>query len=186
MKQWTDEERDIIRESYKHTKQSLRDLADRLDTTPASVKGQVAYMGIAKSDDRRPWTEPEIERLYDLLGKHSPRKVGRLMNRSINSVIVKAHRTSVSLRCRDGWFTKREVMEIVGHDHRWVKRRIDSGAIKATPHYDKIPSKVGQSAWHIDEKDLVDFIRRYPEELIGCNLDIVLIVDMLAGIRSNQ
>ena len=51
---WTDDERDIIRRDYKHTRKSRQELAARLGVTEYGVAGQISSMGIAKSDDRRP------------------------------------------------------------------------------------------------------------------------------------
>jgi len=97
-----------------------------------------------------------------------------------------ATRLQVSRLIREGWFTKREVCEILAHDHKWVQARIDSGALKATYHYGSRPTQKGMSAWHIREHDLVQFIRRYPQELMGCNIDIIMIVELLAGITNNH
>ena len=151
-----------------------------------AVAGQISNMGIARRDDHRPWTPEEKERLAELIHQYCPRRIVKLMHRSLNSVVVMSKRLHASRRIRDGWFTKREVCEILGHDHKWVQRRIDSGALKATYHYECRPQQRGMSAWHIEEKDLVAFIRRYPEELNGCNIDIIMLVELLAGITNNH
>lgn len=189
---WTDEERAIIRRDFKHSRESCKQLAKYLSfitkerITQYSIRGQVTSMGIAKNDDRHPWSPEEIERLKELMPRYSPRRVAEMMHRSINSVTVKSKRVSISRRCRNGWFTKSEVMEILGHDHRWVQRRIDSGTLKATYHYDRRPSQLGGSAWHVAEEDLKKFIKTYPEELVGCNIDIITIVDIISGVNNNQ
>jgi len=183
---WTDDERDIIRRDYKHTSKSCQELAARLGVTEYGVKGQVSNMGIAKSDDRRSWTPQEKERLGKLIPHFCPRVIARMMHRSINSVVVMAKRQNYPRRYREGWFTKREVQEILAHDHKWVQRRIDSGALIATYHYEHRPTQKGMSSWHIEEADLVKFIRKYPQELVGCNIDIIMIVELLAGVTNNQ
>ena len=189
---WTDEERAIIRRDYKHTRVSCKRLAEILSyssgdkITAFAVRGQVTSMGIAKSDDRHPWTPEEDARLRELIPSYCVRVVAKKMHRSINSVVVRSTRLSVSRRHRNGWFTKAEVMAILGHDHKWVQRRIDSGALKASYHYESRPTQIGGSAWHIDEKDLKQFIKAYPEELVGCNIDIITIVDILSGVTNNH
>ena len=183
---WTDDERDIIRRDYKHTHKSRRELADRLGVTEYGVAGQISTMGIAKSDDRRPWTPKEEEKLAKLIPQFCPRRIARMMHRSLNSVVVKAKRINAPRRYREGWYTKREVCEILAHDHKWVQARIDSGALEATYHYEQRPTQKGMSAWHIQEADLVQFIRKHPQELVGCNIDIIMIVELLAGIINNQ
>jgi len=183
---WIDSERDIIRRDYRHTHKSRQELAVRLGVTEFGVAGQISSMGIAKSDDRRPWFPQEKERLAKLIPRYCPRRIAKMMHRSLNSVVVMAKRLNYSRSFREGWFTKREVCEILAHDHRWVQTRIDSGALKATYHHEKRPSQKGMCAWHIEEHDLVQFIRKYPQELVGCNTDIMMIVELLAGIINNQ
>lgn len=189
---WTDEERAIIRRDYKHSRASCQLLAEHLShmtgdrITALAVRGQVNSMGIAKSDDRHPWSPAEDAKLRELIPLFCPRAVARKMHRSTNSVVVRSKRLTISRRCRNGWFTKREVMEILGHDHKWIQRRIDSGALKATYHYEHRPTQKGGSAWHITEADLKKFIKTYPEELVGCNIDIITIVDILSGVNSNH
>ena len=183
---WTVEERSVIRSDYKHTRASRQDLARRLGVSENAVAGQVSEMGIAKSDDRHAWTIKEKKRLAGLLPRYCVRKVARMMHRSINSITVMAKRIHVSRLCREGWFTKNEVIGILGHDHKWIQRRIDDGCLPATYHYETIPSKNGMSAWHIEETALVNFIRTYPQDLVGCNIDIIMIVELLAGIINNH
>jgi len=143
-------------------------------------------MGIAKSDDRHPWSLQEKERLAKLIPQYCPRVIAKMMHRSLNSIVVKSKRLNLPRRYREGWFTKREVCEILGHGHKWVQARIDSRALKAYSHYGQRPTQIGMSAWHIQEYDLVQFIRQYPQELVGCNIDIIAIVELLAGIINNQ
>ena len=183
---WTDDERGIIRRDYKHTRKSRQELAARLGVSEYGVAGQIAYMGIARSEDRHPWSPEEKEKLAELIPQYCPRRVALMMHRSINSITVMARRIRASRRHRTGWFTKREVCEILGHDHKWVQRRIDSGALKASYHHGHRPTQKGMSAWHINEHDLVQYIRKYPEELVGCNVDIIIIVELLAGIINSQ
>jgi len=189
---WTDEEREIIRRDYSHTRASAIHLAEKISylsgtkVTEFAVKGQISMMGIAKRSDRHPWSQKEKDKLARLMSHYPPLTVARKMHRSVNSVVVMSKRLGISRRHRDGWFTKREVCEILGMDHKWVQRRIDSGALKAAPHYETIPQKLGGSAWHIEEKDLGDFIRRHPEALTARNVDLIMIVDMLAGIPNSN
>lgn len=181
---WTEDELDIIRRDYRHTNKSARDIANRLGATRYAVLGQCERMGLIKATDyrRKAWTEKEDEFLRTNLEVRGISYLARKLGRSINSVTVRSQRLKLHRRFRDGWYTKREVCEIVGHDHKWVQARIDCGALRATRHGDLEPKQCGMSMWHINEDDLRSFIRRYPQELIGCNIDIITIVDMLAGL----
>ena len=183
---WTEEEIDIVRRDYAHTHKSRRQIAAKLGVTEFAVAGVISKIGIAKRDDRRPWTDAEKRRLWRLMETLSTRKVAPLMNRSINSINIMSKRLGISRRNHDGWYTKREICEILGVDHHWVQRRIDSGALKATSHYGPLPQKLGCSAWHITEAALKEFIRRYPEELNSRNVDMILVVDILVGVINGQ
>lgn len=183
---WTAEEREIVRRDYRHTIASRQELATRLGVSPFGIAGQVATMGIARRDDRRPWSPKEKEVLAELIHRYCPRRVAKLMHRSLNSVVVKSKRLGESRLIRDGWFTKAEVCQILGMGHKWVQRRIDSGSLVASYHSEHGPSQNGGCTWHIEEKALKDFLRRYPEELNGRNVDLIMVVDILAGITNNQ
>lgn len=189
MHNWGDE-REIIRRDYQHTHASRRELARRIsvlcgeDVSEFAIAGQIARMGIAKRSDRRPWHPVEDERLRELIAQYAPVTVARRMHRSENSVVVRAKRLSISRRVRDGWFTKKEVCEILGIDHKWLQRRIDTGQLKARWHNGAKPQNRGSACWHITEKDLKEFIRRYPQDLTARNVDLIMVVDILVGVAS--
>lgn len=184
---WTEEELEIIRRDFRHSRQSCIELAERISrmsgdrVTNFAVRGQVAKMGICKNG-RKPWFPEEDEKLRELMGKYWPGLVAKKMKRSINSVVVRSKRLKISRSVRDSWFTKREACEILGVDHHWIQSRIDCGALKASWHGETKPCKNGGSCWHIGQEDLREFIRRYPQELVGRNLDIIMVVEILAGI----
>jgi len=179
---WTEEERLIVRRDYKGTHASAKEIGDRLGVSFLAVRGQVLRMGIT-FQDRHYWTPKQDEQLRTLMPRYAPRRVAHMMHRSLNSVVVRAKRLGISRRTRDGWYTKQDVCEILGVDHKWLQRRIDSGALKARYHYPyHKPGILGMACWEIDEKDLVRYIRRYPQELIGRNVDIIQIVELLAGL----
>ena len=83
---------------------------------------------------------------------------------------------------RDGWYTLNETCEILGKDAAWIIKRIENGALKATRR--NLNPKTGH--WHIERKDLRDFIRKYPEDLTGRNVGLVQIVEILTGIVSPE
>jgi len=109
--------------------------------------------------------------------------MARKLHRSPGSITNRIKRLKISRRSRSGWFTKREVCEILGMDHHWVQARIDSGELIASYHNGHRPTKIGSSMWHISEHDLKHFICRFPEDLNGRNVDMVMIVDILAGVE---
>lgn len=185
---WTDEEREIVRSMYKGTNKSALDIANRLTTlsgekiTIWAVKGQVQKMGLAIDKSRR-WEPKEKEKLAELMGKFRPEKVAIMLHRSVNSVQVMAKRQGCGKRVRDGWYTKREVSEICGVDHKKVQQWIDAGELKASYEHGVRPQKNGAASWHIDESDLREFFIQHSYELTGRNVDLFQMVNILVGDR---
>lgn len=176
---WTDEERAIVRREYDGTNISAERIASRLGVTRCAVKGQVAHMGIAM--DKSPcWTERELELLEQYIPRYSVRTIAQKLHRSQNAVAIKAKRLKLSLRNRDDWYTKMEVCEICGVDHKKAQKWIDSGSLKASYHNGHRPSQLGMAMWHIEANDLRSFIIGYSGELLGRNVDIQQIVWLLA------
>lgn len=178
---WTDDDRGIIRRDYDGTIQTIKLIALKLGVTPCAVKGQIQRMGLAKVK-RHAWRPSEIERLSALVHQHSIPQVAKILHRSPTAVKVKATRLQLGLRCRDGWYSKQDVAEILGVDSHKVTKWIESGKLKATWRTDRQPQNTGMAMWHILANDLREFIRRYPQELSGRNLDIIQVVEILVGL----
>lgn len=175
---WTDDEREIVRRDYRGTNASAQEIAHHLGVTKFAVKGQAAALGILQQKSP-PWTACEIEQLKELIHRHPVGEIAKKLHRSHNAVKVKATRLKLNLRSRDSWYTKKEVCEICGVDHKKVQQWIDAGALKASWHYGRKPCKEGLSAWHIEARDLRIFIINYCGQLLGRNVDLQQIVWLL-------
>ncbi|MDD4985923.1 MAG: hypothetical protein PHQ43_09050 [Dehalococcoidales bacterium] len=182
---WTTEEDEILRREYTFTLKSLDVLALKLGVTNNAVRQRLTRLGLLKLNIRK-WTPEEEEYLRENYTQLSTRTLAVKLHMSRNAVVRKAHRLHVTQRVRDGWFTLSEVSKILGVDAGWVTRRIHNGHhLEMAPHSeDKVPKQGSYAAWHISEEALCDFIRRYPEELSGHNVDFVMLVDILAGIKN--
>ena len=175
---WTDGERDIVRRDYDGTNKSAWIIANKLDVTFCAVKGQVQRMGIAQ--DKSPnWTESEIEILTKNITRYSTVTIARKLHRSINSVVLKAKRLGLSRRIRDDWYTKRDVCNILGVDHKKIQHWIDWGELKASYHHGYRPQKNGSGSWHVDKSHLRAFIISHSVELTGRNVDLFLVLQVL-------
>lgn len=181
---WTVEERDFLRREYRYTIQSLKELAAKMGLTDSSIRQQLTRMGLLKLTGR--WTEAEEAFLVENYSRLSLLTISRKLHKSSNAVVGKAHRLRVTSRVRDGWFTMQEVSRILGVDQSWIRRRMSNGfQLEMGPHDPGRPPVKGSYApWHISEEALRDFIRRYPEELTGHNVDFVMLVDILAGVKN--
>ncbi len=172
---WTEEERAIVRREYKGTNASAQAIADLLGVTLFAVKGQAAKMGILQQKSPS-WTQDEYRILKENIHRKSIGQIARMLGRSLNAVKVKSTRLKLRLRKRDGWYTKLEVMEICGVDHRNVQDWIDSGALPASWHFGTKPSGPGLASWHIEYEDLRNFLLEHSGELLGRNVDLQQIV----------
>ena len=177
---WTKEERAIVRRDYNGHNLSAQRVAVKLGVTLCAVKGQVQKMGIAMDKSPR-WTDKEVEILGEMITRYSPLTIARRLHRSVNSVVVKSKRLGLSRRVRDGWFTKKEVCEILGVAHKKVQGYIDREELKASYHTGKKPQKNGMAMWHIETKDLKEFINLNAGDFQGRNVDLMTIVWLLNG-----
>lgn len=170
---WIDDELELVRRDYKGTNKSAEEIALNLGVTKWAVKGQVEKLGIAQQKSP-PWVEGEIERLQSLIHRYSVTAIAKKLHRSPNAVKIKATRLKLGLRARDDWYTKSDVCEILGVDHKKVQAWIDDGALMASWHNDKRPQKNGMR--HIEAEALRKFIIKHSGELLGRNVDIQQIV----------
>ena len=177
---WTEEERDIVRREYNGSNSSGKRIASILGVTLYGVKGQVQILGIAQQKSP-PWSDKELDNLVELIHIYSITSIAKRLHRSINAVKIKATRLKLGLRVRDGWFTKKEVCEILGVDHKKMQGYIDRGELKASWHTGKKPQKNGMSMWHIESKDLKQFIKKNAGDFQGRNVDLQTIVWLLNG-----
>ena len=111
------------------------------------------------------------------------------MDRSVNSITVRMKRLGIHRRDRYGWYTLSEACQILGKEHKWLEKRLDTGVIRATRHTipdDRDPAARDRHTWHINEHDLRDFIRRFPQDLDGRNVDLITITDLFAGLPAPE
>ena len=190
---WTPEEEDIVRQRYRGTHLSQRDIADFLNHAGAqppisqfAVQGRVTKLGLGQRENRR-WTEREMNHLIEWTGKYPPALIAQKLKRGMISVTVKMKKMGLLRRSRTGWYTKKDVAEMLGVEHKKVQRWMDDGYLPAVP-YQEMPQKNGGGQWYIAEADLRAFILRFPQELIGRNLDLCQVFDILvpAGASVNR
>lgn len=180
---WKEEEIEVVVISYDGTWDSVTQVAQKLGRPENGVQAMVQQLGLAKRKDRpRAWTTEEEERLEELFNAHPPLKVAYKLGRSVQGVEAKARRMGLRSRDRDGWYTAFDVGRILGTSACWVQRRIAAGMLKPTPQHGERPGKAGGKHWRISQRELKRVIRTYPEEICEGNIDVVEIVDVLAGV----
>lgn len=176
---WTEQDDDCVRVMYDGTGRSVERIAAQLGLRPQQVKSRIQSMGLAKRTGYARWDPQDDDVLKEMLGRYEPATIATKLHRSITAVRIRSTRLGLSYRNRDGWYTKKEACEILGVDHKRCQSWIDSGILKARWDGERQPQQNGSAMWRIDEQDLVAFIKKYPQELNGRNVDIVQIVGLL-------
>ena len=184
---WTEEEDNRLRKGYRYTIQSLKDLGEEFGVSEHSVRGRLTRLGLLKLVNYK-WTREEEEFLAENYDKLSAATIAKRLHKSQNAVVSKAYKLKVKCKVRDGWFSMAEAAGILGVDQSWIRRRVNNGFKFEMKPYDseKPPQQRQYFPWYISERSLRDFIRRYPEELTGHNVDFVMLVDILAGVKSKD
>lgn len=187
IKRWTDEEDDLLRLNYKQTHRSAMELGARLGISWGQVRSRIGLLGLSKRTGRiskRYWTVKEDAILMEMAHCYSLATISNKLNRSPAAVKIRVTRLKLCLRSREGWYTKKEVCEILGVDHKRVQSYIDSGQLKASYHNGIRPQKDGMAMWHIDEDDLKNFVKKYCHEFTGRNVDLAQIVYLFDDLTS--
>ena len=180
---WTPLETLVLRREWRPGEDNSL-LAARLGRSKSSVKAKASTLGITRPRGFRPWTPREDDVLRELAGRLTDRKIAKKLSRSVVAVRTRAYRIGVSWRDRE-WYTAQEAAAIMGVDPHWVGKRIQEGTLAAQRNPESGSRDNPQTmTWRIDRKDLRAFIRRYPQELTGRNVDIVQIVDILTGLET--
>lgn len=177
---WTEEEKEIVRVHYTGNRVNVMWIAQKTGHPVKSVRGQAYKLGLGQRIDSKRWTEKEEEKLAELLTQYHMTEVARIMKRSVNSCVVKAHIMKLSRRTRDGYFTQKEAAQLLGVDSHWVQNRIANGEIVASPNNGSIPTN-GGSYWRITEVELKRFIIEHQLQITGRNIDIALFVYIFTG-----
>lgn len=170
---WTIEDDDILRESYQQDNRSSVYISGILGVTREAVKSRACRLGLGHLHTRREWTKEEDDKLSLLLERYTVSSIANRLHRSVCAIKRRATYLQVSRKTRLGWYTQNEVCEILGANHRLINRYMDNGRLRAT--------REGR-AWIIKEKELKRFIRTYPMEFNGRNVDLLQVVHILAGV----
>ena len=178
---WTPLELEVLRRDWQPGKNNSL-LAARLGRSETAVKGRASWLGLTKPNGFKHWSPWDDERLRDMVGRLPPEQVAKRLGRSVTSVKARAGRIGASWRDRDNWYTAQEVSEILGFGPQWVGKRIRDGTLAASYAGGSESDGKKHHVWRIERSDLRAFLRRHPHELVGRNVDVVQIVEILAGL----
>jgi hypothetical protein len=151
----------------------------RLTGTPRwYIKRQAARLGLTMHMDRRPWTHAEMKVIEKLVGRVSSATIAKRLGRPESSVVNKLKRMGTSRRVRDG-YTMRELELCLGEDHRKVIGWIKSGWLQDRLQGTRRHDGNGNDIHRIREKDLLHFIKNYPQEINLGKVDQTWFLDLV-------
>ena len=128
--------------------------------------------------DKRPWTAAEEEVIERLVGKVSALTIAKKLKRTEASVVLKIKRMGVSRRVHNG-YTMRDLEECLGEDHHKIQRWIENGWLRDRLQGTRRHDGNGCDIHRFREKDIVAFIKEYPQEISLGRVDQCWFLDLL-------
>lgn len=160
------------------------------------IKKQVTRLGLTMRQDKRPWIAAEEELIESLIGKVSVSTIAKRLKRTEASVALKIKRMGLSRRVRNG-YTMRDLELCLGEDHRKLQGWIDNGWLRNRLQGTRRHDGNGRDIHRFQEKDILEFLRRHPEEINLGKVDSIWFFDLVllngrelgkqsAGRRANE
>jgi excisionase family DNA binding protein len=183
---WQEPELDILQKYYDGSRESVSKISKIIkdtcgvERTGYSVRHKAGNVGLTRTNGSIRWTEDQEAQLVSLVGVLPTRKIATKLGRSLRSIYQKCDELKLSNRQRNDWYTGKEVCEILGVAMCTVNRWISDKKLKAKPH------DGNRFLYHIERRDLKMFIKTYPSELTGRNIDIMQFVEILCGLNYNS
>lgn len=156
-----------------YSRRPLSEIARRLGLHPGSVVThshvleQRGALDIQRRFYSRPWTKKQEERLRGMWGWHDPSVVATKMRRTLNAVVLKAHRIGLSREWK-GRYTSGGVGKIFG-----VDAKIVTHVWMAQGWLDGKQSKTRAAVswrWEITHEAIEAFIREHPLRYDRCRI----------------
>jgi hypothetical protein len=142
------------------------------------IKRQAARLGLTMHMDRKPWTRAELDLLERLVGRVSSSGIAKQLHRPESSVVNKLKRIGTSRRVRSG-YTMRELELCFGESHHkieaWIKNGWLRDRLQGTARHDGN----GKDIHRIREKDVLAFIKCYPQEINLGKVDQIWFLDLV-------
>ncbi len=176
---WTPEDDSYLRVNFDGSHASISKLAAFLGVGFYAVDTRLSRMGLKNKGRWQPWSVEDRERLTELVGQYPPQTVAETMGRSLYAVRGAVGRFGLRWGFRDGWYTAGEVAQILGVFIEWVHRRIAEGTLIAEEQ-GVVTHRAGPWRWRIQEMHLRQFILDHAGELVGRNVDLWAVVNIVA------
>ena len=120
--------------------------------------------------DRRPWTQAELDILDQLLGKVSAATIAKRLKRTETSVVMKIKALGHSRRVCEG-YTMRDLEKRLGEDHHKIQKWIANGWLRDRLQGTRRHDGNGHDIDRFSEKDILAFIKQHPQEVCLGKID---------------
>lgn len=142
------------------------------------IKRQAARLGLTMHLDRRPWTAVEMDLLERLVGRISTATIAKRLHRPESSVVNKLKHVGISRRMREG-YTIQDLEMCLGEDHRKIAGWIKNGWLRDRLQGTRRHDGNGNDIHRIREKDVLAFLKSYPEEINLGKVDQTWFLDLV-------
>jgi hypothetical protein len=142
------------------------------------IKRQAARLGLTMHIDRRPWTSTEMALLERLVGRVSSVTIAKRLHRPESSVVNRLKRLGTSRRVREG-YTMRDLEMCLGEDHHKIQRWIACGWLRDNLQGTRRHDGNGNDIHRIREKDVLNFLKNYPQEINLGKVDQTWFLDLV-------
>lgn len=137
-------------------------------------------LGMARTREP-PWSAAETSYLEHSIGRFPAKRIAKKLGRSEHAVLMRCARLGLSRRDRD-FFTRNSLALVLGMDQHRISAIVKAGRLRATV-WDKESPGVGPTGapiMRITEAAVVEWLRRFPQDLDIHRVDNVWFKDFLA------
>jgi len=142
------------------------------------IKRQARRLGLSMTQDRRPWTQEELDSLDRLLGKVSAATIAKRLKRTETSVVMKIKALGHSRRVCEG-YTMRDLEECLGEDHHKIQKWIANGWLRDRLQGTRRHDGNGHDIHRFREKDILAFVKHHPQEIRLGKVEQLWFLDLL-------
>lgn len=178
---WTPERDETLRQRYDgKVKGRAAEIAAFWGWPSWQIKRRAAQLGLSYPADRREWTRPETDFLWQHAGERTARWIAKRLGRSETSVVLKFKRMKISRRVSEG-YTLRDLCECFGIDHHGVERWVKHGWLNVRRRKTMRTEEQGVDPWMVSDEKILDFIMRHPLAFRLDKVDQVWFMDLVTN-----
>lgn len=135
---WPAEIKDLLRRGYEHggqkKRQAIKAIRELYPGLPSHTVSRFArrqgwMQRAAAGHERRPWTEQEERKLWELAGYEPAARIGERLGRSEGSVRCRLKMLGLSVRVKDGW-SLRGLQQLLHVGPSRLRRYIVAGSLR--------------------------------------------------------